>query len=293
MPRDQAQTLLDAIKDTDALDAKLLSRVRQVIVSGERNVSVGGDLSNSVIFTGDRYVINVPTASVFNPLHQLPSPPHDFTGRAEELGEMLAALDRGANISGLQGLGGVGKTALALKLADEIKDRYPDAKFYLDLRGVSDKPLTPAEAMAHIIRAYLLTDLLPQSEAELQPLYRSVLHDQRTLLLMDNARDDAQVRPLIPPPSCLLLITSRRHFTLPQMAARRLGALPPEDAVRLLRKVAPPVHTGGIQWHITRNWPNASAGNYPIARMSSSARCSEVWPLWSGDICAAALSAMS
>jgi tetratricopeptide (TPR) repeat protein len=260
-PRDQAQALLDAIKDTDALDAKLLSRARQVIVSGERNVAFGGDASNSVIFTGDRFVINVPTASVFNPLHQLPSLPRDFTGRAEELGELLAALDRGTIISGVQGLGGVGKTALALKLADEIKDRYPDAQFYLDLRGVSDNPLTPAEAMTRIIRAYLLTDHLPQCEAELQPIYLSVLHNQRALLLMDNARDDAQVRPLIPPTSCLLLVTSRRHFTLPEMTARRLGALSPEDAVALLHKVAPRIR----DWNGSDAEIAAACGHLPLA----------------------------
>jgi tetratricopeptide (TPR) repeat protein len=206
---------------------------------GERKVAVDGNISNSIIVTGDGNVINVAVLPVFKPLHQLPSPPHDFTGRAKELDELVAALDSGAIISGMQGLGGVGKTALALKLAEQIRDRYPDAQFFLDLRGVSDKPVTPAEAMAHVIRAYQPTVHLPESEAELLPLYRSVLHDQRALLIMDNACDDAQVRPLIPPATCLMLITSRRHFTLPKMKSLRLGALSPEDAVKLLHEIAP------------------------------------------------------
>jgi hypothetical protein len=75
--------------------------------------------------------------------HQLPPPPHDFTGREQELTELLAATECGSVISSLQGLGGVGKTALALKLAERLKDRYPDAQFYLDLRGVSQRPSRP------------------------------------------------------------------------------------------------------------------------------------------------------
>ena len=84
-----------------------------------------------------------PTASaisvpVLNALHQLPTPPADFTGRADELKELLAAVKTGGvTISGLQGLGGVGKTALALKLAEQLKPDYPDAQFYLDLKGVT------------------------------------------------------------------------------------------------------------------------------------------------------------
>jgi tetratricopeptide (TPR) repeat protein len=176
---------------------------------------------------------------VLNALHQLPAPPADFTGRADELKELLAAVKTGGvTISGLQGLGGVGKTALALKLAEQLKPDYPDAQFYLDLKGVT-QPLTPRDAMAYIVRAWHPTAQLPEKEEELAPLYRSVLDGKRALLLMDNARDAQQVTPLIPPAGCLLLVTSRKHFTLPGLAEKNLDKLPPADARELLLRIAP------------------------------------------------------
>ncbi len=184
------------------------------------------------------HVYNAP-APTGSALHQLPTPPADFTGREKELDELMRALEGGGvTISGLQGLGGVGKTTLALKLAQPLTQRYPDAQFYIDLKGTSKTPLSPADAMAHIVRAYQPTAKLPESEAELGAIYRSLLHNQRALLLMDNASDRNQVEPLIPPESCVMLVTSRQHFTLPGLFAKNLDALPVEDAQKLLLKIA-------------------------------------------------------
>lgn len=183
------------------------------------------------------YNAPLPTGSA---LHQLPTPPSDFTGRERELDELTRELEHGGvTISGLQGLGGVGKTTLALKLAQQLTPRYPDAQFYLDLKGTSKTPLCPVDAMAHVIRAYQPTAKLPEDEAALSGLYRSVLHNQRALLLMDNAADDKQVRLLIPPESCIMLVTSRKHFTLPGLFAKNLATLPAKDARNLLLKIAP------------------------------------------------------
>jgi hypothetical protein len=135
------------------------------------------------------------SAPPISALHQLPPPPADFTGRAAELAELNANVERGINISGLQGQGGIGKTALALKLAEQLTPRYPDAQFYLDLKGASKEPLSATAALAHVVRAYHPAAKLPDDEAQLGALYRSVLHGQRALLLMDNAADAAQVAP--------------------------------------------------------------------------------------------------
>jgi tetratricopeptide (TPR) repeat protein len=179
-------------------------------------------------------------------LHQLPPPPRDFTGRKAELQELRTSLEQGGvTISGLRGLGGIGKTTLALKLAEELKPRYPDAQFYLDLRGANPKegpgpkPLSVAEALSHVVRAYHPTAKLPDSEAELRALYLSVLDGQRALLLMDNAAGREQVEPLIPPDGCILLVTSRQHFTLPGLVAKDLDTLAPDEARALLLKIAP------------------------------------------------------
>ncbi len=132
--------------------------------SGERSAAIGGDARGSAIITGDEDVavvgstfggdvvrgdkvthIHEASISAVKALHQLPPPVHDFTGRVDELAELTAKLEQGGiTISGLHGLGGIGKTALALKLADQLKPHYPDAQFYLDLKGASRKPLAPA-----------------------------------------------------------------------------------------------------------------------------------------------------
>ena len=229
-----------------------LALVDGVVATGERAVAIGGNASDVNITTGDNNVVlslkETDAASVHEilnsvaptRLHELPSPPRDFTGREDELTELTARLEQGGiTLSALHGLGGIGKTALALKLADQLTSQYPDAQFYLDLKGTSSNPLTVAEAMVHVIRAYHPTAKVPDIEAELNGLYRSVLQDQRALLLMDNAAGAEQVEPLIPPESCVLLVTSRLHFTLPGLFAKNLEALSPEDANKLLLTIAP------------------------------------------------------
>src|SRR5208283_1697260 len=93
--------------------------------------------------------------------------------------------------------------------------------------------------MAFVIRAFQPEAKLPEKEQELAGIYQSVLHGKRVLLLTDNARDAAQVRPLIPPAGCVLLVTSRFHFVLPGLLAKNLETLPPAEAEELLLKIAP------------------------------------------------------
>jgi tetratricopeptide (TPR) repeat protein len=210
-------------------------------------------------------------APIVPALHQLSAPPRDFTGREAELDDLLRAVETsGVTISGMYGLGGIGKTALALVLAQRLTPRYPDAQFYLDLRGTAPNPLTPAEAMTHVIRGYHPTTKLPEGEAELRGLYCSVLSGQRALLLMDNAADRAKVEPLLPPASCLLLVTSRQHFVLPGLYAKNMDVLPVEDAEGLLLKIAPRI--GGHAAEMAR-----LCGYLPLAlRVSASALAERV-----------------
>ncbi len=172
-------------------------------------------------------------------LHQLLPPPRDLTGRDRELKELLEAVtQRGVNVIGVQGSAGMGKTALALTLADQLKERYPDAQFYVDCKGTSTTPLSPTDALAHIIRAYKRpAERLPEAEAELRELYRSVLGNKRALVFAENARDHLQVEPLTPPAACLLIVTSRGEITLPGLFALSLDKLSPPDARELLQKI--------------------------------------------------------
>jgi tetratricopeptide (TPR) repeat protein len=175
--------------------------------------------------------------------HQLRSPPADFTGREEELAALRARLGKGgAAIVGLTGQGGVGKTALALRLAQELREQYPDAQIDIDLRGAGDEPLDPGQVMAEVIHAFEPERKLPNDLEGRGRVYRSVIDGKRALLLFDNARDRAQVEPLLPPSGSLLLVTSRQHFTLPGLYTRRLDTLKDTDAVALVRSIARRLH---------------------------------------------------
>ncbi|HKX26207.1 MAG TPA: tetratricopeptide repeat protein, partial [Blastocatellia bacterium] len=223
-------------------DRDLSSQSGEVVYGDQAsgNITATGGVGGDVV-AGDKitnvYAAAAPTVMA---LHQLPSPPADFTGREAELEELTTAIaGGGVAIAGLRGQGGVGKTALALQLAARLKDRYPDAQFYLDLRGAGSQPMTVAEALAYVLHAYHPGANLPEGEAELRAAYLSVLHGRRVLLLMDNAKDRRQVEPLIPPAGCLLLVTSRQSFMLPGIFARNLDSLPADDACRLLLAIAP------------------------------------------------------
>jgi tetratricopeptide (TPR) repeat protein len=184
-------------------------------------------------------------------LHQLPAKPAHFIGRDEDLAELekqlTSAHKSGATISGkhagLQGMGGVGKTALASVLAHNLKDHYPDAQLYLNLRGADPDhrpPVKPVEAMQIIIHAFQPEAKLPEELDKLAAIYHGVLNDAgRVMLFLDNAADADQIRPLLPPANCLLLVTSRTHFSLPGMAARNIDCLPPEESQALLLTLAP------------------------------------------------------
>ncbi|HWX40258.1 MAG TPA: tetratricopeptide repeat protein [Blastocatellia bacterium] len=137
-------------------------------------------------------------------------------------------------------MGGIGKTALALKLGELLKPQFPDGQIYIDLKGfASSMPLTPAEAQARVIRSYQPDAIMPEDEDAVGNLYMSVLDGKRVFLLMDNARDAAQVDPLIPPAGSVIVVTSRNSFTLPGLFAKDLDTLPPTDARDLLLKIAP------------------------------------------------------
>ena len=206
--------------------------------------NVGGSIDTSrrevYMGGGDHYEggthFHAPKAEPFHPLYQIPDPPRDFTGREEELERLCEDVRQGGvAISGLRGMGGIGKTALALRLAKELKDEYPDAHLYLDLRGAGgQEPLPATEAMWHVVTSFQPEMKPPTEESTIVGFYQSLLRGKKAIFLLDNARDAAQVEPLLPPEGCLALVTSRQHFALPGMKSLNLNVLPEADAVGLL-----------------------------------------------------------
>jgi hypothetical protein len=154
---------------------------------------------------------------------QLPATVAHFAGRTGELATLGGLLRRRTDpsgpvvISAIGGTAGVGKTALAVYWAHRVADRFPDGQLYVDLRGFG--PGGQVVAPGDAVRRFLDTlDVAPERipvDLDAQAaLYRSLLAGRRMLVVLDNARDSAQVRPLLPgAPTCLVLVTSRNQLT--------------------------------------------------------------------------------
>jgi hypothetical protein len=174
---------------------------------------------------------------------QLPPDLPDFTGRADAVHELSEALTRPDEVPvvGVVGLGGGGKTALATHVAHAVRQAFPDGQVYADLEAMSRKPADPSAVLAGFLRAYgVRGEEMPETRGERAALWRTVLAGRRVLLVLDNARDSAQIRELLPAtPGCAVIVTSRQAMLdLPGAHWHTLGVLPPDEALALLERVA-------------------------------------------------------
>ncbi|MEU9347172.1 tetratricopeptide repeat protein [Streptomyces sp. NPDC048278] len=184
---------------------------------------------------------------------QLPYDTRLFTGRVRELDQLLA-LSRSAPagsasgmvvISAIDGMGGVGKSALAVRVGHRVRAQFPDGQLFVDLHGhtAGIAPITPADALDWLLRSLgVPPQQIPEELSNRAALYRERLADTRTLIVLDNAASSAQVRPLLPgTPGCLVLITSRNRLTgLDDAHSLAVDVLPDTDAVALLCEGAGP-----------------------------------------------------
>jgi len=180
---------------------------------------------------------------------QLPAAVPDFTGRVAELAGLTQLLDQSGPgaagtvvISAIGGTAGVGKTALALHWAHQVVGRFPDGQLHVNLHGFDPTgiPATPGEAIRRFLDGLgVPPERIPPDPEAQAALYRSMLADRRILIVADNARDEQQVRPLLPAsPGSLVLVTSRNQLSgLTAADGARLltlDVLPPAEAVQLL-----------------------------------------------------------
>ncbi|MFE9097198.1 BTAD domain-containing putative transcriptional regulator [Streptomyces sp. NPDC007264] len=175
---------------------------------------------------------------------QLPATVPDFTGRASfvgELSDVLASAEgRVMAVSALAGIGGVGKTTLAVHVAHQARGAFPDGQLYVDLQGAGARAAEPETVLGAFLRALGTPDsAIPDSLEERAALYRSVLDGRRVLVLLDNAKDAAQVRPLLPgTEGCAALITSRvRMVDLAGAHLVDLDVMSPDEALALFTKI--------------------------------------------------------
>ena len=181
---------------------------------------------------------------------QLPADSRAFTGRVPELSTLLelarparADVSETVVISSIGGMGGVGKTALALHAAHRLRTQFPDGQLFLDLRGFTPgvQPVDAHEALDRLLRSLgVPAQTVPRELDERAALYRHLLADTRTLIVLDNAADTAQIRPLLPGyAGCMVVVTSRRRLTdLDDAYLVDLDVLEEREAVELLGKVA-------------------------------------------------------
>jgi DNA-binding SARP family transcriptional activator/tetratricopeptide (TPR) repeat protein len=241
-------------------EALAVYRAARRILVGELGCGPGPELQHlhQRILNGDPDLaasVPAPAAGPEGPVpvvpRELPGAPGHFTGRMDELRALTGLLERSADgtagtlvVSAIGGTAGIGKTTLAVQWAHQVADRFPDGQLYVNLRGFhpSGRPVPPAEAVRGFLDALgVPAERIPVSPDAQAGLYRSLLSGKRVLVMLDNARDAEQVRPMLPASrGCLVLVTSRNQLAglvaaegahtltldlLPQAEARELLAL--------------------------------------------------------------------
>jgi DNA-binding SARP family transcriptional activator len=243
--RERLHALLMLALYRDGQQAEALAayrRARRVLI-GELGAEPGPELrrlEHQILAADPALILAGPAASPAaaaapaGPVpRQLPAAVADFTGRAAEMEALTRMLDQAATpgtvvISAIGGTAGVGKTALALHWAHQVAARFGDGQLYVNLRGFDPlgTPTAPEAAIQGFLHAFGVPPgrIPPLAEAQ-AGLYRSLLADRKMLILLDNAHDEQQVRPLLPAsPASLVLVTSRS----------RLGGLAATDGARLI-----------------------------------------------------------
>ncbi|MEV0310082.1 AfsR/SARP family transcriptional regulator [Nonomuraea fuscirosea] len=226
---------------SEALDA---FREARALLAGELGIEPGPELAelHAALLAGDPALSVRPGAPAFlGPSCQLPADTSDFVGREAELEVLLTAArarrERGSPpIVVVSGLPGVGKTTLTVHAAHRLRADYPDGQVFLRLGRDAAGPRRPADLLSELLRSLGVDGtLIPEHLEERARLLRQRLADLAVLIVLDDAQDETQVRPLLPGTArCCVLVTSRSRLPVLEGATRLPLDLPGEDDARLL-----------------------------------------------------------
>ncbi|MBW5422006.1 tetratricopeptide repeat protein [Streptomyces sp. BG9H] len=214
------------------------------------------------------------------PRNDLPRDVPDFTGRKELLAAVFAALGSHRAVS-VDGMAGIGKTALAVHAAHRLAADFPDAQLYVDLHGFTAgrPPLDPDSALRMLLSALdVPSERVPQAGIEqLAACWRSELARRRVVVVLDNAADAEQVRPLLPGagPSVALITSRNRLLELDEVPPVSLDVLSPRESAELLARASG--DTGGADSRLARDPESAAevlrlCGHLPLALRLAAAR---------------------
>ena len=186
----------------------------------------------------------LPGAGALASFCQLPADINDLTGRTSQVVQLQNLLRAKASpqpsLVAIGGKGGVGKTTLAVHVAHRLRPHYSDGQLYANLRGVGSHAVKPAEILGDFLRVLGVDGAtIPDSIGERSGLFRSVTADRKILVVLDNAVDESQVRPLLPgAPTCGIMVTSRRHLAGLEGAVHiPLEILDAKSSVELLARI--------------------------------------------------------
>ncbi|MBZ6199820.1 tetratricopeptide repeat protein [Streptomyces olivaceus] len=230
-------------------------------------------------------------------LNCLPRDIPDFVGRSGELRILLAgtgtragggreATGGGAGtalpVTVIHGMPGIGKTALAVHAAHQLAPVYPDAQFYVDLRGHSgQQPLDPSDALAVLLHSTGWNGTLPDTADERATRWREWTARRRALVVLDNARDAAQVTPLLPgSPACRVLVTTRSRLAgLDGAAPLFLDTLSEQEAQFLFTRIVGASRVAAEPENLRR--VTAACARHPLALqvLASRFRHRDAWDL--------------
>jgi DNA-binding SARP family transcriptional activator len=245
LPRDGGHPAGEAAED--ALEEDLTGRITMGSFVAPEGIPASGTAAAAS-------VPPVPSAIAADPAMprpaQLPADIGDFTGREGHVRHLCDMLTQGyparagspgaVPIAFVAGAGGLGKTTLAIHAAHQLRDQFTDGQLYVDLLGATSQPLAPGDVLARFLRDLGVEgSKVPAGDEERAALYRTRLTGRRILVVLDNARDNAQVRPLLPgSASCAVLVTTRNRTA--DLASTRyvdLHVLDDDEALALFTRI--------------------------------------------------------